>query len=250
MSDPKVFIGCPTWIGKKYCINRYLNGIAALDYPEKYFMIVDNTDSDEYINLLKEKGVNALKGPHDKDPKKTVVDSRNILREEFLKTDFEYFLSLEQDVIPPPNAIKTLLANNARVVSGVYFTLVEVNNKAALDPMAFVSVTQEWIDKIKAKPDVYKEQYAELKKNDFDPKKIKRRLTFEEVKEPDVIEVNRVGLGCMLIHREVLEKFKFRYNPTGYDDMTFCSDVLDNKWKILLDTSVKCKHFINKDEIE
>ncbi|MDP7115832.1 MAG: hypothetical protein QF632_01820 [Candidatus Woesearchaeota archaeon] len=244
--QPKVFIGCPTWIGKKYCINKYLNGITNLDYPEKYFMIADNSKTDEYLDILKEKGINALKGEHYDDPVKSVVESRNMLREQFLEGDCEYFFSLEQDVVAPRDAIIKMIAHNKRVVSGLYFTAGEVNEKPVMMPLAYVGVAKEFIEKIKADPKVYKDQYEELKKYNFDPKEVKRRLTFKETEGETFMPVLRVGLGCVLIHRDVLEKIKFRYNPHGYDDMTFCSDVLAKNWKIFLDTSIKCRHFIGE----
>tara|TARA_Y100000310_G_scaffold123352_1_gene122122 strand:+ start:6820 stop:7572 length:753 start_codon:yes stop_codon:yes gene_type:complete len=247
MKSPKVLIGCPTFIGKKYCINKYLNGLRDLDYDEKYFTIVDNSKGDEYIKLLEKKGIKALKGPHyPDDPARSVYESRNLLREKFLEGDFEYFLSLEQDVVLPRDGLKTLLENNQRVVSGVYFVLTEVNNKPAMAPMAFVKVDQEWFDKIKKNPKTYKDQYEMLKKHDFDINKVVRRLRLPEVKGENSMEVQRVGLGAMLIHRDVLEKIKFRKNPNGFDDMTFCEDVLKNNWKIMLDTGVKCQHFLEK----
>ncbi len=242
----KVLIGCPTWIGKKYCINRYLNGVLNLDYEQKYFMIVDNSSTDEYVKLLREKGIHAIKGQHYDDPAKSVVESRNILRERLLEDNFEYFLSLEQDVVMPRSGLKQLMEQNKRVVSGLYFTIAEVNNKPVMAPMAWVKADKEFAERVKANPSVYKEQYEQLQKHNFDIEKVKRRLTFEEVKEPRLMEVLRIGLGCALIHRDVMEKIKFRHNPHGYDDMTFCQDVLDNKWKLYLDTSVKCRHFVKE----
>ena len=247
MATPKVLIGCPTFKGKEYCINKYLNGLVKIDYDQKFFMLVDNSKDDEYIKLLKSKGITAIKGKHyPGNPQKSVYESRNILRDRFLKGDFEYFLSLEQDVVIPFDGLKKLLENNKRVCSGVYYALTETNNKPALVPMAFTNVSKEWMEKVKKDPKTYKDQYAQLKKHGFDPEKVMRRLTFNEVAEKQIMEVKRVGLGCMLIHRDVMEKIEFRDNPNGYDDMTFCSDVLKNKWKIFLDTSVKCQHFIDK----
>ncbi len=241
---PKVFIGCPTFIGKEYCIKRYLNGIVGLQYPEKYFMIVDNSKTDEYVQKLKKLGIDALKAPHYDDPVKSVMESRNILREKFLETGFDYFFSLEQDVVAPPDALQALIDRGKKVTSGVYFTLVEINGKAVMAPLAYMPADSEWIEKVKSHPEAYKDQYAELQKHNFEQAKLKRRLTFKEVQKPQLMEVFRVGLGCLLIHREVLEKVKFRYNPSGYDDMTFCSDVLQKGYKLYLDTDVKCQHFI------
>ena len=140
------------------------------------------------------------------------------------------------------------MENNQRVTSAVYFALTDVNNKPAMAPMAFVKVDKEWFDKIKNNPKKYKDQYEMLKKHDFDIEKVVRRLRLPEVTGEKTIEVNRVGLGAMLIHRDVMEKIKFRKNPNGFDDMTFCEDVLKNNWKLILDTGVKCQHFLEEGD--
>ena len=56
------------------------------------------------------------------------------------------------------------------------------------------------------------------------------------------------GIGCMLIHRSVLEKLEFRENlEGGFDDVTFCNDVRNKlNLKIYLDTSVKCIHLVKE----
>ncbi len=51
-----------------------------------------------------------------------------------------------------------------------------------------------------------------------------------------------------MIHRDVLEKVKFRYDLTnceGTDDIFFCMDARKEGFKIYADTAIKCKHKIS-----
>ena len=58
------------------------------------------------------------------------------------------------------------------------------------------------------------------------------------------LEVRACGLGCVLIHRSVLEKVEFRYNKhtSGFDDVFFCEDVIKAGFKVYADTSIRCRH--------
>jgi len=71
-------------------------------------------------------------------------------------------------------------------------------------------------------------------------------LKFEEIPENELIEVITSGLGCVLIKRKVLENVEFRYekNKEPWDDVWFCEDARQKGFKVYVDTSVRCKHFI------
>ena len=73
-----------------------------------------------------------------------------------------------------------------------------------------------------------------------------RRLRFSEVPKDELIEVITCGLGCVLIKRDVLENIKFRYEKgkEPWDDLWFCEDARAKGFKVYVDTSAKCKHFV------
>ena len=59
-----------------------------------------------------------------------------------------------------------------------------------------------------------------------------------------LMEVVSAGLGCVLIHRDVLKEIKFRYDKNTFDDRWFFIDLYNKKIKSYADTSLKCKHLI------
>ena len=64
-----------------------------------------------------------------------------------------------------------------------------------------------------------------------------------------LIRVDYCGLGCVLIHKDVLSEveFKIQQPRKGFDDILFCQDALNKGFEIFADLSVKCKHlFINR----
>lgn len=215
--EPKILIGCPTSDYKAYCLKDYLNGVKNLTYKNFDFLMVDNSKSSAYSKKIKSLGFNVIKDDYKENARERIVSSRNILREKTIES-YDYLLSLEQDVIPPKNIIEKLMEHNKKITTGVYFTYKMVDSERTLVPILWVSDGGI------------------------------RNLTEEEVMGDKVIEVEGAGLGCMLISSEVLKKIKFRYEKesNAFDDMWFCEDTKEKGYKIYADTSVKCKHLIER----
>jgi len=214
----KMLVGCPISNYKSYCFDKYISAVKDLSYKNYDVLLVDNSRTDTYFNFIRKKinsikNISIVRGKYFESVRERIVHSRNILREEALK-NYDYFLSLEQDVIPPRDIIERMLKHKKKIVSGIYFVTFEDN----LVPLLYKKVRGDEV----------------------------RHLTFEEVKNDRLIEVDACGLGCVLIHKDVLKKVKFRYDKTKepFDDIWFCIDAAKNGFKIYCDTSVKCVHMI------
>lgn len=216
---PKVLVGCPTSSHKSYCLNEYVKGVKSLTYDNFDILLVDNSKDNLYFNDIKNFGLPVVKGPFDESARQRIVDSRNILRQKVLDGNYDYFLSLEQDVIPPPDIIQRLLKHKKSIVSGIYFTYQENNGiNLGLRPVLWKKTGKNGLS----------------------------IMTEKEFFEPGLIEVGACGLGCVLIHKDVLKKVNFRFGKEydGFDDMWFCYDSFNSGFKIYADTSAKCKHLI------
>lgn len=214
----KVLVGCPTSDLKAYCLKEYVNAVKNLVYKNYDILIVDNSKSQAYSKKIRSMGINVVKDNHFDNARERIVNSRNILRQHAIK-NYDYFLSLEQDVIPPKDVIERMLKHNEKIVTGVYFTYKTENENKNIIPLLWVKESG-----------------------------IVRNLSEEEAMQKKVIEVEAAGLGCMLIAKEVLEKVKFRYEKesNSFDDMWFCKDAHEKGYKIIADTGIKCKHLIEK----
>ena len=71
-----------------------------------------------------------------------------------------------------------------------------------------------------------------------------RPLTDTELASNTLMRIVSCGLGCVLIHRDILKKITFRYENKVFDDRFFCIDLFKQKIPIYADTSIKCKHYI------
>lgn len=214
----KVLVGCPTAEYKAYCLEEYVKALKELSYKNKDILIVDNSKDNKYFERIKGLGFNVIKDKFFETARERVVNSRNILREIVLENNYDYFFSLEQDVIPPKDVIEKLLKHNKKIITGVYYTVYKVNGREEVKPLVWGET----------------ENKEEMK------------FLTKEVKENKLIKIKACGLGCILIHRGVLEKIKFRFeeDKETFDDMFFCKDAEKNNFEIYCDTSVKCKHLI------
>jgi len=215
---PKILVGCPTSDHKGYALERYVEGIKKLEYDNIDILIVDNSKGYEYIEKIKSLGLNAIKGPYHESARQRIIDSRNILRKKVLDEGYDYFFSLEQDVIPPKDVIERMLNHNKKIITGVYFSYQTNNGVRLLVPLLWKRIDENEV----------------------------RFMLEKEVIEPKLIEVGACGVGCILIHKNVLKKVKFRFDEKSqcFDDMWFCHDSYKQGFKIFADTSLKCTHLI------
>ncbi len=246
--QPRVLVGCPTYSGKKYALPRFVAALKKLDYPTYDILLVDNSEGDEYKKELEKLGIPVVKGPSTGDPMERITKSRNILRDKFIEGKYDFLLSLEQDVTPPPDAIGKLMSRGVAVVSGLYANFFQDNfGKPTAHPVAYAKVTEEQFNILKTDP---KYKGTEIRKKIESgvikgPEDIHVQLSVADVTQERLIEVFFTGLGCMLIHKSVLEKIPFRASKTSFDDYTFCMDAYNAGYPIWLDTSVKCGHLID-----
>lgn len=131
----------------------------------------------------------------------------------------DYILFLDDDVLPPPDALTKLLRHKKDFVSGLYFS--------------------------RQRP-----HYPQIHMvNKEDPRRCDSVIDYEKDK---LIQVEACGGGCMLIKRKVFKKLKrpyFHYIPADEEsgikkseDYYFCEKVREAGFKIYCDTSIICNH--------
>ena len=142
--------------------------------------------------------------------------ARNKVVETFLGSHYNWLLFLDSDVVPPADGIDRLMAHGKKVISGLY------HQKGG-----------EFLPNMYT----YKEWLPEKGQHDYN--------WITEWPRDETIEVDGVGAGFLLIHREVLEAigkkdwFHFR---EGGEDLAFCRQAKEKGYSIWVDTSVHCGH--------
>jgi hypothetical protein len=152
------------------------------------------------------------------------AEARDTGCQKLLELGWEYLFFLDDDVLCPPDTIIRLMSHKKKIISGVYY-----RRNLPIVPVM-----------LRDNPD-------------------KSRTWITEYKVPDLIEVDCVGAGCLLIHRDVLRQlppigiynryFEWRVNQPNRqehdrlsEDFAFCSHARTNGFQIFVDTSVQCRH--------
>ncbi|MFC3093364.1 glycosyltransferase [Alteromonas sediminis] len=232
MANPKVLVGCPTYSGKSYCLEEYAKRVNGLSYDNYDVLLVDNSKEPGYEKQIQSHGLQAKRDQYIPGVKKRLAQSRNILRQKVLDEGYDYFLSLEQDVIPPKNIIERLMSHRRAVTSAVYCRYQTIKTETG-DIFYQGDVPVLYV---------------------LPPKDKMRPIFLFELKGHTFIKINGAGLGCLLIHRSVLEKIEFRVEDParGCDDNYFFKDLASLNVEAFADVTFQCKHLEQKwsDEIK
>ena len=222
--QPKVLVGAPVSDMHAYCIKEFLTAIKSFTYSNYDILLVDNSKTNTFYNQIKE-AVPVVRIPYELRARERVTKAHNILRDKALKEGYDYLFILDQDVIPPERAIEILISRNKKAIAGLYFgnhTLPDGTN--AIMPFAwrFTQKEHDWTQT--------------------------RYLNHEEIWQPGLIKIAFAGGGCTLLHRDILDKIKFRYDPSidAWDDRWLGYDIYDKGLEFYLDNTIKCKHLYLK----
>ena len=250
----KVLVGSPVSRHHAYCTKEYLESIKNLSYPNYDILLVDNSETEEWYNQIKESsGVKIVRHGYDKPTvKERMVACRNYLRSYALENGYDYFLDLDQDVIPPRDVIERLLSHKKDFVTGIYFNYFE-KTKGNMKRMA---VAYTWFAKdeemeMQKNPEKLKHEYptlySALVKTNWDFSKLMRPINEHEIKDGKLVKIRASGSGCMLVSRKALEAVAFRDNKEGgFDDVLFCFDLRDKGFELFADCSVVCEHLTER----
>lgn len=228
MRLPKILIATPTANYKDYCLEKWAAHIKDIDFPEYDILIVDNSRDEKHPEKIQKAFEGFKKGKSwvvHSPPKKGqgirsfMCDCNNIIREFVLDENYDFLYSVESDIFPPKDFIWTLLFDQQRVVGMPYFTLNGKNTRMLIQDV-----------------DEYSGAYSQSKY-----KTLEESFHFFDGKTK---EAYQFGIGCMKIHRSILQQFKFRIEP-GTDlhaDSYFHEDLRKAEVKVFLNTSAICRH--------
>lgn len=140
--------------------------------------------------------------------------ARNLIVKEAKDRNAECIFWVDADILLPKDALKNLYSHDKDIVSGVY-TYKIFNNK-----------------------NIVAKRYKE--KNKYEDLEFKKIL-----EEPNPLEVDAFGFGCVLTKTEVFNKIKypwFRYSINMGEDVYFCRKAQAAGYKLYLDNRVLCGH--------
>lgn len=216
-----MLVCAPTASIKEYCEAEYFSRILNLTYPSYSIMIADNSHGKEYSRKLKSRypsvEVQHIPRGNMSNPE-YIAKSHERCRQYAVSRGFDYIMHIETDIIVPFDIIESLLNHGKKICGASYFVKPGEN--------AHLMVQME--EKINAGHGVvYDLGDGALSMVDGGLKK-----------------VHSIGLGCLLIHRDVFTKIPFRYEKgmDAYPDSFFAVDAKRKGFNIWWDTSLTVPH--------
>jgi hypothetical protein len=170
--------------------------------------------SETYASLMamdKPEGTRFIQGRN-----ASLARSLNILAEDFLSHDEEYMFLVDDDQLFPPDTLTRLLAHKKDIVGGIY-----LRRGFPFEPVVFDHAS----DSGRVRPH------------------------FLNKGETGLVPVKALGMGCLLLHRRVLETMKKPWWALATiepdlisEDLTFCRDARNAGFEIWCDLDVKVGH--------
>lgn len=222
---PKVLVATCTYEGKHYTFMEWWKRICELQYPAYDILIVDNSKGDDYyfklIRLTQGKA-KVIKAPRLENSRDTLSYSQNIIRKHLIENDYDYWMSIESDVIPPKNVITNLMKWYKPVCGGLY----EIGFKE--------KVGRRWC--------IF---FRDKKPNGMMGTRIINEQENPQFANIGLRQVHGCGIGCTLIRSDIFRRFPMwtdcRFNDK-HSDVYFYMDLDNNNIPVFVDTSVICEH--------
>lgn len=220
----RVLVAAPHNEVKNQTIEAWIERVKNFTFKNFNFktdvLIVDNSESPKNKKLLKKLGVNCVHvRPKQKTNQKYIAESQDMIRTYALRMKYDFVLHLETDVFPPHDIIERLLVHRKTVVSAMY--MIEFGDKSHLMLQGIENLGGT----------------------------IKNTINIDEGHDIQFVdgqlkEVYACGMGCMLIHKSVLEKITLRWEEgsDAHADSFLAGDLKFLNIKQFLDTGTWCEH--------
>jgi len=251
---PRVLICAPVSKRHKEVFIDWIGHLNRMSYPVFDVCVVDNTPDDEdFYNSIKDLTVKNKKiiswrspwKPDDEHSLRMIARVREGIRQYFLKSDYDYLFWIDTDIFIPTNGIEKLLSYNKDNVGFYVHIFPEGKQVPCLlksgdivmgKGMEFFS-----FDEINA----YKEFVGDLRANRLSEEQ-KKLVPFiiKDTKNPQLINIYGVNMGCLLVNRRVVEEVPIRTHPTFLmgEDIWYFAEANDKHFEFWCDTDVRAEH--------
>ena len=222
MSLPKVLVFTVTYDGKDYCLDKFLEGLKSLNYPNYKHIFIDNSEDDSYSKKLSSMGYDVVHVDRAENTRAGIAKSQNVARRMAIDGDYDYMMSLESDILPPKDCIQRLVSHGKDVVTGLY----HIGDLAKGQRVPCITL-KSWNETLGA--------YGT------------RLLAADEWAKYIYNGLQRVeagGFGCCMIHNSVFKEIGFYYfdEHQGHSDIFFFNDCFRRKIAVYVDTNIVCEH--------
>jgi hypothetical protein len=214
------------WLLNLNCIEQYYKSDENINLD---ILLIDNSQDPNYHNNIYKNSTWTIKhiNPNNREIKYIVTECQEYARQYAVQNNYEYMFSLECDIHPPIDILHSLIHeinqnSKIRVISAPYYIGLGIGSHYLI----------EHIDRIISDQSIYIRTYC-------------RPLLDSLMFIDGTIKVAYgSGIGCMLIHKEVYSKIKFRLSATetGPSDKFLNKDMYNLGYKKYVHTGISIYH--------
>ena len=217
----KILLTCPISSNKAYILYDWIRYIKKFTYPMD-ILLVDNSQTHVTSMRVAAEGINCVHvKSHNLSLREHMAQCNEISRMYAIEHGYDFIFSLECDIFPPLTIIEQLLMHQKPVTAAYYFINMFQNTKPMLQQF---------------------EDDGDLKVNGSRNIDLLEGFLYVNGK---LRQIHGPGIGCVLMHKSVFQKIKFRVDTKydGHADSFLYVDLLQNNIPIFVDTSIACRHF-------
>ncbi len=221
MSEPRVLVGGIISISQKQAVVDFLKGLKAINYENKETFLLDASREKESSRVFEAiKGMLIEKAELKENAKETIALNRNKLAERALKRGFDFLLLVGLEQMVPKNVASGLVQNGKKICSALCLKPVTLKIRKGAEEF-YLRTMHPMAAKKQGK------KIVGLQHDDVFPSRLMR--------------VDACSLSCILIHKDVLKKIKFRTEAEKEDFQCFADDCKKHGFEQWLDSSIVCR---------
>jgi len=234
MNYQKVLVACPTAQAKDYCVDDFIKQITTFTYPLYDCFLIDNSEDKDHVKMFWEKGIKAIHEPINGDFREELARHQNIIREYFLRGEYDYLFMLESDVFAGEAIIEKLVGYAETYQAGAVTATYEIMKG---EPTLCLTATSD-LNRVRSE----KLMDRGLGYNEMG----KGCVSFKDFLKDNDARLTATGIGCVLFHREALQHVKFRtdlsVNKNAFSDSFIFTDLEKIGYSVMIDSDLICEH--------
>lgn len=226
--EPKVALGCiirdRAWI-----LPQYLQALIRIVYPNKMYIFLENDSQDETLSILRNTPMDAHKTVHTlntgcpygeriwhaADGFSNLACLRNHFIDLFLQTDADYLLSIDSDIIVPPDILAKLMNGPENSIIGAAISNIAHTSLDGRTPGNFL-----------------------INNNGIFVHPTSYPLT-------GYLDVDLIGAVYLIPRRALVDGVRYEAHQIG-EDLPFCLQAKEKGYRIMVLLDLVCEHHMER----
>ncbi len=234
MNYPKILVACPTAQAKDYCVEDFIEQITTFTYPLYDCFLIDNSKDKAHVEMFWENGIKAIHEPINGDFREELARHQNIIREYFLRGEYDYLMMIESDVFTGEAVIEKLVGYAETYQAGAVTATYEIMKG---EPTLCLTATSD-LNRVRSE----KLMNRSLGYNEMG----KGCISFKDFLKDKDARLTATGIGCTLFHKEALQHVKFRtdlkVNKNAFSDSFIFTDIEKIGYQCYIDSDLILDH--------